>query len=433
MRPRLVSHILLISAMAFVAVAAWIGPAVGKTAQPPIATRAWYWEDARSEEVTLPSGEKVTVDSPNPFCPSAPGSLGSPEQSCAEGRLPVEIRQGDYETPNKLSAVTFDLSLVPLGSKVSKFTATFLEAKAGCYDSADEDENPNWCEETEPRSIDGKELQACMISELFGEGDARPYREVSKYQCSSSDPTAKRKEVTKGGETDHTWTFDLTKFAQEWTKEFTTNTSIMIVGKYPKGYKPGDSDPSDSWRVVLMGPKAPEGKEGVTTNIVFEEGEIPTDFPPGTTSTGTGTTGGTGTGTVSTGATSGGGFTTSGGGGFPTTSGGGGLPPTDAGGASPPPAAVGGASQTTSGLPAYVWLALIAGLLAWGLFRSVVLESAKGMRANGVLAQIHALNASKRGTELAAETAPGPLGSFFSGIKDSAGSLLGKLRPTRKG
>jgi hypothetical protein len=418
---------------------ALVAPAVAKVAEPPVSTRAWYWEQGESNEITDPAGNKYTIESPNPFCPSAPGSLGAAPGACAEGRLPIEIQNGDYDTPNKISAVNFDLSLVPVGSKVSKFTATFLEAKRGCYDGRDEDEDPasspsDWCEQTDPVNIDGKELQACAIQQYFGEGDARPYKEAPRYSCSSGDPTAKRKEIKAKGEDEpqHAWTFDLTAFAQKWIKSFTTNTSIMIVGKPPKGYKPDDSDPQDSWRVVLMGPKAPGGKEGVKTKIVFDPAELDTfAIPPtvGTTDPGAATTtssGSVGTSTVSTGGDFGGGT-----GGTVDT--GAASAPTDAASPAAPaaPGAVLGAEQTQQPMPGYVWLALIAGLIGWALFRSVILERAKGIRPDGVLAQIHQLSSAQRGATAAGEGSP--ITSFFGNVKHTAGSLMSKLKLTRKG
>lgn len=431
---RLWRDIFLVSVLVALNVVAWVAPAAAKVAEPPIATKAWYWEDSQSREETLPDGSKVTIETPNPFCPAIPGSLGAPEQSCAEGRLPVEIRQGDYETPNKLSAVNFDFSLLPLGSKVSKFTATFYEAKAGCYDSeSDKDENPNYCEQTDPVNIEGKELQACKIDSLFGEGEARPYKEVTKYTCTPTDPTAKRKEKKlKGDATQFAWTFDLTKFAQEWTKEFTTNSSVMLVGKPPKGYKPGDSNEEDTWRTVLVGPKAPTGLEGIVTKIVFKPGSLDlTEPPPGFTDPGTtgGTTGSTGGVSVSssTGSTGDFGSTSSG-----SSAGGGASTPSDA--ASPAaPVATAAAEQVPQGFPAYAWLAIIAGLVAWAMFRSIVLENAKGIRPDGVLAQIQLLNAAKRGGETIAAAVPSAFGSFLGSVKHGAGSLLGKMKLTRKG
>ena len=417
--------------------AAVIGPAMAKKASPPVSTRAWYWEQGESNEFTDPAGNRYTIDTPNPFCPTAPGSLGAIPGACAEGRLPVEIQDGDYDTPNKISAVNFDLSLVPVGSKVSKFTVTFLEAKSGCYDGRDEDEDPasspsDWCEQTDPVNIEGKELQACTVQQFFGDGDARPYREAPRYSCSNSDPTAKRKEIKAKGdaEPDHGWTFDLTKFAQGWIKSFTTNTSIMLVGKPPKGYKPDDTDPQDNWRVVLTGSNAPGGKEGVKTEIVFDPAEFEVLVPPptgttefsGTTTTSTGDVGTSG---VSTGTDFGGDT----GSGLGTGAG----APTDAASPAAPAAAPGevlGAEQTAQPLPPYVWLGIIAGIIGWALFRSVILEKAKGIRPDGVLAQIHQLN-SQHGAAAAAEASP--VNSFFGNVKHAAGSMMSKLKLTRKG
>ena len=432
---RLWRQIVLVSTLSVVALGLLAPPLAAKTAEPVLTARAWYWEEAESSEQTLPDGSKVTLETPNPFCPGIPGSLGAPEQTCAEGRLPIEIQNGDYETPNKISAVNFDLSLVPIGSKVSKFTVSFLEAKAGCYDTEDEGDEPNYCEQTDPVNIEGKELQACLINSFFGDGDARPYKEAPKHTCTGADPTAKRKETGKGDDVDHVWTFDLTDFAQEWIKEFTTNTSIMLVGKAPKGYKPGDSDSQDNWRVVLSGPKAPSGKQGVQAEITFDPADLvppPTGTTTGTTtgtSTGTGTVSTTGsTGTVSSDTSSDFGSSDTVGGDTATT-------PTEAGDAAAPPVVAAGAEQTPEGIPGYVWLALLAGIIAWSVFRSVILENAKGIRPDGVLSQIQQLNSQRRGGPIAAAASEGPsaFSSVFGNIKSSAGSVLGKLKLTKKG
>ncbi|HYI45217.1 MAG TPA: hypothetical protein VE174_07130 [Actinomycetota bacterium] len=433
-RRRMWTKISVVASLSAVLLGAFSAPVIAKTAEPPVSTRAWYWEEANSQEITLPTGEKVTVDSPNPFCPVIPGQLGAVPAACAEGRLPVEIRDGDYETPNKLSAVNFDLSLVPIGSKVSKFTATFYEAKPGCYDN-DGDGQQDFCETTEPLNVEGKELQACLINSFFGDGDARPYPEAPKYTCTKADPTAKRKEVeTKDGEVEHVWQFDLTKYAQAWIKDFTTNTSVMLVGKYPNDYKPGDTDPTDNWRVVLVGPKAPEGKLGVVTEIAFTPGETvvppsdPTTSDPTTTTGGTSTGGDisttTGSGSIDTGSSDIGGSTDSGGA----------STPTDTESPAADTLAVEGATATPQGLPTYVWLAVLAGFICWSVFRSVILESAKGIRPDGVLAQIQAINAQRRGgAGIAVDSGPSPIATFFGGVKRTTGSLLGKLKLTRKG
>lgn len=428
---RLWRQIVLVSTLSVVALGLLAPPLAAKTAEPTLAVRAWYWEEAQSREETLPDGSKVTIDTPNPFCPAVPGSLGEIPGACAEGRLPVEVQNGDYETPNKISAVNFDLSLVPIGSKVSKFTVTFLEAKPGCYDTDDEGDEPNYCESTEPINIEGKELQACLVNAFFGDGDARPYKEAPRYTCSDTDPIAKRKEVKgQGDSVDHVWTFDLTAFAQEWIKEFTTNTSIMLTPKAPQGYKPGDTDGQDNWRVVLQGPKAPGGKQGVKASITFDPAEL--EPPPTVPTTGTtGTTGGVGT--VSTGS---GGISTGssdlGGGSIGGT--GGATAPTEAGGETPAPVAAAGADQTPAGMPGYVWLALLAGLIGWTLFRSVILENVKGIRPDGVLAQIQRLNTQRRGGAIAAVAAePSGLSTLAGNIKSSTASILEKLRLTKKG
>src|SRR5687768_18022487 len=102
---RLWRQIVLVSILSVVALGLFAPPLAAKTAEPTLAVRAWYWEEAQSSEQTLPDGSKVTVETPNPFCPGVPGQLGAIPGACAEGRLPIEVQNGDYETPNKISAV----------------------------------------------------------------------------------------------------------------------------------------------------------------------------------------------------------------------------------------------------------------------------------------------------------------------------------------
>jgi hypothetical protein len=393
-------------------------PAAAETAEPPVAAQAWYWEDKQSEEFTTPNGEKIVVETPSPFCPEAPGALGAPSQTCADGRLPVEIQGGDYETPNKLSAVLFDLFTVPPGSTVSEFTVTFLEAKGGCFDD-NGDDTPDHCEETDPINIDGKKLQACMLTELFGDGDARQYREMPKFICSSTDPIATRKEVKPKGDDpeaqpEHVWTFDLTPFAQQWLDKFTIETGILVTAAPPKEQTGG----TDNWRVVLAGPKF---KNGVTTKIVYEP---PAEEPGGGGGTGTGTTttttttGSTDFGDTGVGSTD---FGDTGGGDFGGT--GGGAPPVDAG----DDAEAAGETQEIPKavtLPWYVVAGVIAGLIGFSLVRSAVVEAATGIRPNGVLAQIHRINAQRKGV---AVEAGGESTGAFAAISETLRSVGSKV------
>lgn len=397
--------------------------AAQQRAEPAVLSIGWWWEDAKTQEVDI-SGNKVVVGTTSPFCPSAPGSLGAVPGACAEGRLPVEIIGGDYETPNKLSALGFDLSYLTPGSTVTKFTVTLLEAEAGCTDkNEDGNINPNdgdYCEETDPYGpVDDRQVQACIVPEIFGDAEAAPYKELPSYTCSDGDPVAQRKEVkavdkedTDGK--DHIWTFDLTPFAKQWAESFTVATNVMLVGKKPK-----NSGQQDSWRVIFAGPKV---EKGIRTELVYEPGEIVVAPPPPGT---TGTTGGT--------TTFGGGTTTFGGG--TTTFGGG----TDAGFGSEVAGGVEGApsdpeaapepgeelasdllpGSKVEGMPGYVWLALLAGIVAFSMVRQVVIESATGVRPDGVLAKIHALNASRRGIDPAAgATETTPLTAKISALFD---------------
>lgn len=392
-------------------------PAAAESAEVTISTTSWYWEEAQKEEIKDPSGNTVTVETPSPFCPGPGSGLGNPSQTCAQGRLPIEIRGGDYETPNKLSAVAFDLSLIPVGSDVHSFKATFREAKAGCYEQdgkPDQDPRDDQCEETDPINVGKHKLQACLVNSFFGDGDAREYSEVTNYTCSPTDPTAVRKEVKSnkdGPGSDFYWTFDLTSFAKDWVTAFSTNTSIMITGV------PLNKDDQESWRVVLAGPKF---EEGFTAEINFTPGEIDTIPPPIAPGTGTGTT-----------TTSGGGFTSGDTGGFDST-GTGDSVPTGSGGSDdvPPPeeapaTAVEGAEAVPQGLPGYVWLAILAGIVGFSLVRSIVLESAAGIRPDGVLATIHRINADHAAPLIAATGG----GGFSSALK----TVFGKLNFMKKG
>ena len=403
-------------------------PAAAETTEITISTTSWYWEEAKKEEFKDPQGNTVTVETPSPFCPGPGSGLGSPAATCAQQRLPVEVRQGDYETPNKLAAVAFDMSLVPVGSEVSSFVATFREAKAGCYETdgkPDQDPRDDQCEETDPQNVGKHKLQACLVNSYFGEGEAREYKEVPKYTCSSSDPIATRKEVKgnkDGPGSNYYWTFDLTSFAQGWIEKFSTNTAIMLTGV------PTGKDDDETWRVVLAGPKF---ENGFTSKIVYTAPEIPPIAPPtdpgtGTTTTGTdfgtGTTGGSdfGTGTTDTGSAS------------DDFGAGGSTDPESAGAEDVPTLATEGAEATPPGLPAYVWLAVLAGLFGFSLMRSVVLESAAGIRPIGVLATIHRMNAERA----AAATTPGSAGALASlgtGLRTVFGSFFGRFGPGKKG
>ena len=413
------------------------GPALAVTDEPLILVTAWYWEDQNRQRIQDPTtGTDVAVISvPNPYCPSPPLAGSPPEQTCKPGRLPVQVREGDYETPNQLSAVGFDMALVPPKSKISKFTVTFLEASD---------------EQSQPLNSEGKSLQACFIDEFFGDGEASLYKEVPKYTCSDTDPIAERKEIKTGkpdgGATpapdaaqqqDATfgYTFDLTAFAQRWTTEGTAMTAVMLTPVRPKE---ADYDPATdaNWRTVLVGNANPE-EAGVKTFLSYTPSKTavldppvpttptdpgPTPFDPGssvTTSTGSGSITPTDTGSVDT-------------------------PPVAADDAATPTELTDAAAPTGAtvpkGLPGYVWLGILAGIVGLSMVRSVVLERTAGIRPDGVLAQIRKLNASRRGVELpAAADGAAEAGGFaavLGGLKslgDRSGGILGKLNFRKKG
>ena len=413
--------------------------AAQQTAEPAVLSLGWWWEESNSEEIDI-QGNKVVVGTTNQFCPGLGNGLGSVTPACAEGVLPIEIVGGDYDTPNKLSALGFDLSYLVPGSEVFKFEVKLLEAEAGCRDGSDEGTectpgqpgaDGDHVEQTDPVNIEGHTVQACLLPEIFGDAEGSPYAEVPRYECSSSDPIGERKEIEAIDEgdvdgLDHVWVFDLTPYAEKWAETFTVATNVMLVGAEPE-----TTGQQDSWRVVFAGPKV---KKGVVTKLVYEPGEValPPTLPP---STGTDTSGFPGTTT-----------TTSGGFGSGTTDFGSGTTGagTTAGGAaaaaSPSPAPggqtlAGDELDAAGGLPGYVWLAILAGIVGFVLVRQVVAEATTGIRPDGVLAKIHALNAERRGdiAATAGVDTPTGLGAAFSVIGRKLSAVVEKLPFGRKG
>ena len=419
--------------------------AAQQTAEPAMLNMSWWWEDYQGEEVDV-QGNKVVIETPSPFCPSTPGSTGAVPGACAEGRIPVEIRGGDYDTPVMLSGVGFDLSMLTPGSEVTSFTVTFLEAEAGCYDGPDEDKectpnnppgNGDHVEQTNPINVEGKKLQACLLPEIIGDAEARPYTEVPRYTCTSSDPVAERKEIKAiedpdapqpdADGVDHVWTFDLTPFAQQWAEAFSVSTAIMITGNKPK-----ETNQQDSWRVVLAGAKA---FKGIRTKLVYEPGEIGVIPPPGGTTGGT-TGGSTGFGTTTTSTGSGSvGFPSSGSSstGGSTGATGGAAAPGASPSAAPGDPTLAGDALKPQGMPGYVALALLAGLIGFIMVRQAVIESTTGIRPDGVLAKIHALNAERRGVDVTEEAASSGFGEALSSVGRAISSPFKKLPFFRKG
>ncbi len=398
--------------LAFLALPA--SPALAVKDEPLVLVTAWYWEDQTRQRIQDPtSGTDVAVISvPNPFCPSAPLAGSPPDEACHPGRLPVEVREADYEKPNKLSAVGFDLALVPPGSQVQKFTATFIEAS-----------DP----QSEPVNAEGKSLQACFVEEFFGDGEAALYTEAPKYTCSETDPVAERKEIkTKeegggggggGGQEEQDpvfgYTFDLTDFAAQWVSEGSAITSVMLMPVRPKE---ADFDPATdaNWRTVLLGNQE---ENAIRTSITYVPPKTPvvdTDPPPITTDPGSSFDPGSSVTTTDSGSVT------------PTTDSGVSTP-TDTGDDAPaaPTDLAAEAEETgdkvSTGLPGYAWLAILAGIIGFNMVRSVVLESATGIRPDGVLAQIRRLNAARRGAPVAAEGpvtgGQSPFAAMVAGLK----------------
>jgi hypothetical protein len=179
---------------------------------------------------------------------------------------------------------------------------------------------------------------------------------------------------------------------------------------------PLNKEDTDTWRVVLTGPKF---DNGFSSKIVYEEPETPVIAPPPT---------GGDPGSVP--IDSSGGFST-GSGDIPTSDSGsideevGGTDPVPAETEGPPALATEGAETTPQGFPAYVWLAVLGGIMGFALVRSVVLESASGIRPNGVLATIHRLNAEGGGAEAAAAAASG--GGVLSAVGNGFKTVGGKI------
>ena len=423
-------------------VGAFAAPALAAQAEPAVIGQAWYWEPQTNQEVATPVGN-VSGQLSNPYCPGLPSSLGAPPETCAEGRLPVEVLQGDYETPDKVSALAFDLTMLTIGSEVQSFELELLEAESGCHPA--ETDTGQKCEETDSQNIEGKVVQVCEALEIFGDGEASQYKEMPKFSCDGTPLVGERKEIKNDAKTDPNdpdadflWTFDLTPLAQQWAKKPPLCTCIMLRPQKPKN----EEDDSPNWRVVFTGPKF-EG--GVVTTLKFTPGEGPTLPPPPPAPPSTGSTGSSGS------SGSLGGTTTIGGGLEESSSDlgsgtGDTAAPSDSA-SSDDPLAAGETEQAADkveveAMPGYVWLAILAGLIGFSLVRSVVLESLTPQRANGVLAQIHRINAGRTGAAAAGATAEpatglaaglasvkrglAPVGHGFS-------SLVGKVKGLRKG
>jgi hypothetical protein len=93
----------------------------------------------------------------------------------------------------------------------------------------------------------------------------------------------------------------------------------------------------------------------------------------------------------------------------------------------PPIAAEEGAAAVPQGFPAYVWLAVLGGIMGFALVRKVVLESATGIRPNGVLATIHALNGANATNETAAAASGGGIGAAIGGGLKTVGGKVGSI------
>jgi hypothetical protein len=72
--------------------------------------------------------------------------------------------------------------------------------------------------------------------------------------------------------------------------------------------------------------------------------------------------------------------------------------------------------------------------MGFALVRKVVLESATGIRPNGVLATIHALNGANATGETAAAAGGGGIGAFIGhGLKTAGGKIGSIFKFAKKG
>ena len=403
--------------IALVVAVAPLAPAAAEVEEPLVTTYAWYWEPQTQRSVTDPTSgaDVVTVGPGNAqFCPGVEGAA-NPEQTCKPGRLPIEVAGGDYKTPDKISATAFDLSIAPMGSEVNEFTVTYLEAND---------------EQSQPYNAEGKQLQACLINKIFGGGDARRYNEAPKYSCPKDPILGKRTKVEAVKDDPpidrFEWTFDLTAPAKAWVKKGSFATGVMILPVEPKNPGPGDAN----WRVVFQGS---EDINGVETKLDFIPAKLPN--PVG----GSGGGGGSGGDLDSAGADLGGGDLSSTSADVSDST----APEAIASEAEPVDAeesrsdlASDAIPAVPGGLPPYVWLALLSGLVGFSAVRSVIFENQTGVRPNGVLAQIHKLNRQRRGDADPATTEVGPLAPVMEGLRSlKAGveGLAAKLLRTRRG
>lgn len=395
-----------------------------ETIEASIAGYSWFWRDQVQQKITGPDGTDIAAaELKNPYCPDTSPVGSPPEQACKPGRLPVEVR-GDYKQPHKISAVNFDLAIVPPGSTIKKFEVRMWEA-------------PDEFSRSTQYNHQDKRVQACEIDGVFGDGEARLYKEKPAYECTKSDATAKRGSTTVGKGADEKelfyWDFNLTKQAQEWMKNEVFFTSVMLTPVKPKKAGPND----DAWQVVFTGPL--EAKRAIDTKVVYEAPPLPDlpELPPPGDVTPTdsdpltndpGFTSGSGSVGVGTGTT-----TTTGTGTAPTTPEGQAAeqPAAESEETTPDPALAKGSELASdektvpSGLPLYVWLAILAGMLGFSMVRSVVLEKNTGIRPDGVLAQIQRLNAQRRGAAVAGTATGGA--SAFGAISAGLGAIGSKI------
>ncbi|MFN2591135.1 MAG: hypothetical protein ABR518_10265 [Actinomycetota bacterium] len=325
----------------------------------------WYWKDQVEQTVAAGPVAQV-VRLPNPQAPDT---------------LLVAAQDGQ---PNKISAVSFDLSRrgVEAGSSISKFTFRIIESDElvpTSQDASQPDTQPSF-------NTEGKFIQACPITGVWSAGEGAELWELAPTYDTAGCVQGKRAESAGV----IAWMFDVTTLAQEWAATPSTNPGMMLVPVIPEGAASTDS----TWQVNLKLPRRDDDntesadeyeqtKDRVQVSLAFSP---PSDTSSGGNFTGGGTNFDPTTGTGSPGS------------GFPFDS-----PPVTGGtGGSP----AGGeqtrtsaptSSRTVPQLPWYVWVLIPVGLMAVSTVRAVVLEPLATGKPGGVIVAIRTKNAELRG------------------------------------
>ena len=331
---------------------------------------SWYWSKQVDQSVELgPAAQRVRL--PNPQ---------------SDDTLPVAVDNGDLD---KVSALYLDLTSrgIQEGSQIIQFMLQIAETDNSSG------EQPEF-------NTDGKQIQACSITDTWPQGSAETWDlrpPTSKSGCVAG------KRTGSGGS--QSWTFDLKSIAAPWGQDpFGKNFGVMLLPVVPKDAGPDHQ----KWQINLKIPKkddpgtpANEYNQTKTRVLATVAWTGPVIQPTGQTGTSTTTTP---TGTSSSGGTqtfdSGPAYSTISGGVSPTfgTSGGTSTGAAPAGATSSPvPQPVTPVAEIPGAkLPGIVWALLPIGILLIYALRSALLEPV-GMRTEGVIAAIRRRNAAARG------------------------------------